>query len=1423
MHFISALVHVISPAARPRHLGAVVMLLTALSLAAPSAFAAPTWTTTTSLVDARRSHTATLLGNGQVLVVGGQGNSNFLDSAERFDPASNTWSTAAPMATRRLRHTATLLLDGRVLVVGGNRQGTIIGQAELYDPVANTWAAAASLATARESHTATRLPDGRVLVVGGTGGAALASSEIYNPSTNLWSAGQSLSNARYNHTATLLPRGFVMVAGGVSAGGSYLDTVEISNSQVSNWAPVGSLTAARERHSATLLADDRVLFVGGRNGITGSGVLTSAERYDAYQSVPTSAAGNLRDERTGHSANLLPDGRVMVAGGQTFVLNGGQLTAVYRGSTEIYDPSVNVWSVLASLATARHLHTSTVLPDGRVLVVGGFSSGGNLASAELIDPSEPAAFSSSWVATASLAAASYGHAATLLRDGTVLVTGGVRPASTAITSDVQSYDPATGAWTPKAPFDGRAFHTATLLSSGRVFVVGGQAYGVNLSTAEIYDPVGNTWGAARNSGIVRVRFAATLLPNGRVLVVGGSQREDSPNSPQLYDPATNTWMLAGNGPARVRPTLTLLQDGRVLAVGGDTFNYTSTGAELYDPATNSWAATGPTPAAHALHSATLLRDGRVLVAGGAGTNTALYNPATGTWSAAASLNIARSSHTDTLLPDGRVLVAGGRTPNDTLNDTAEIYDPLANTWTTLAAKMTDPRDLHTASLLLDGRVLVAGGGTGNFVRKASAELFTAAAPAPSLLRRPTLVAPTAIAVSSQAFTLAGTNFTPAADASGGGTQSSASNHPVVKVSRLDGTSARYLSPSQTAPYSFTGFTASANALAGFQTGYALFTVSVNGLTSAAQVGFVLTPQPPDPPTSPTASLADTTATVTFTPSLTDGGAGLTNSTAITGYTVTGTPGGLTGTCTAPCANASVSFSGLSYGVSYSFKVTAQNALGSSAASVASNSVTPRAVATASVLSTQNPAVAGQSIQLQVNVIGSSPTGTVNFKSDGASLSGCGAVALSVSGLALCNAVFPTVGTKTITADYSGDAANMAASATLTGGQVINTPTIEIRTAPSLDGTYNTAYSKSFFGFGGTSPYSFARWQGISAPPGLAFTSAGVLSGTPSAARSFIFQIVVTDNNGFTGTMSYSIVISKADQAITGFAPATPVLLGASPITLNATGGASLKPITFATTTPTVCTVTGNQVNVVSVGTCDLTADQAGNTNFNAAPQVAATITINAKPGALSSLTTTKSAPDGIGQITFAFAPPLSDGASAITGYTARCTNTLNNVVVAVMQLATSLTVAPLTVGQPYNCAVFASNAVGDGPAFTGIETVFALLNIDGSTATIFDAATDGVMILRYMAGIRGDAISAGVIGATATRNAAQIATYLDNIKTQLDIDGDNALNAATDGLLIVRYMRGAATSASYIQNAFNPSGVRANEDEITARLGQMMP
>jgi hypothetical protein len=334
------------------------------------------FTPTGSLGYPRYEHTATLLPNGKVLVVGGHyysytGDGGIVDvplsSSELYDPASGTWSATGSLGTARELHTATLLSNGKVLVAGGQftAGGYIINlaSAELYDPATGTWSATGSLHSQNAGGNAVLLPGGKVLVVG-------TSTELYNPATGTWTLTGSPAALHGASTATLLTNGKVLLAGGGT------NAAELYNTATGTWTLTGHLGTARSYHSATLLPNGKVLVSGGEVFQNGSGEIAfnSAELYDPSAGT-WSPTGSLGNPRYKHTTSLLPNGKVLVTGGKG--------TGDTGGSAEFYDPSTGSWSPAGSLGTARYSHTATLQADGKVLVAGGFSSSDAATSAEL--------------------------------------------------------------------------------------------------------------------------------------------------------------------------------------------------------------------------------------------------------------------------------------------------------------------------------------------------------------------------------------------------------------------------------------------------------------------------------------------------------------------------------------------------------------------------------------------------------------------------------------------------------------------------------------------------------------------------------------------------------------------------------------------------------------------------------------------------------------------------------------------------------------------------------------------------------------------------------------------------------------------------------------------------------------------------------
>jgi Kelch motif/Galactose oxidase, central domain len=336
-----------------------------------------------TLTESRSWHSATLLRDGRVLVIGGASPGDIpATMGELWDPLTGVFEPAGTLNTPRLRHSATRLNDGRVLVVGGHDQTGIFDSAELWDPASRAFSVVGSLAMGRESHTATLLSDGRVLVIGGsTGGpASLDSAELFDPVTESFSPAGTLADARFWHSATLLPDDRVLVVGGC-CDPSDLASAEVWDPASMSFSPTGSMAEARSGARATLLLDGRVLVAGGVTGPPWAWVRSMSTEAWSPDSGSFAPVGSLAAARGFFAATRLPDGRVLITG-------GADDASQPIGTAEVSNPDGSSFAVVGSLIQARSEHTETLLPDGQVLLVGGNGASDTvvLGSAELFDP-----------------------------------------------------------------------------------------------------------------------------------------------------------------------------------------------------------------------------------------------------------------------------------------------------------------------------------------------------------------------------------------------------------------------------------------------------------------------------------------------------------------------------------------------------------------------------------------------------------------------------------------------------------------------------------------------------------------------------------------------------------------------------------------------------------------------------------------------------------------------------------------------------------------------------------------------------------------------------------------------------------------------------------------------------------------------------
>lgn len=650
-----------------------------------------TWSAAAPLLTARTRHTASRLDDGTVLVVGGSTPTEITAEVERYDPTKDTWTKVSPLESARTIHSATRLDSGAVLVAGGlDATSSALRTSELFDPKTARWVRSGLLDHARLDHMAETLADGALLV---TGGESQSTSEIYRPvdggrrcevdpqcASDHCIDGVCCNEACSDPCVTCaLPgaEGTCSPAapgtdphGDCGQGGPCDNVCDATSACVSRVGEACAPTTCSADHTEALEATLCAAVGGACEQVTVSCAPYRCDDRDPAAAGCVTHCKSIDDCADGYACD--PEGqcrtRPDVAATDAATCSAGPRPP---GSPRAVAAGL---AGLALLAAARRRGRCRSLPRSVA------------------------------VAAALALAMTWSHASSADEPPPDLA---MRPLVSTTTSSMSTV---------------RWLHTAARLPDGRVLAAGGFPYDSAVSSAEVYDPSTGAWSPTGNSMLyVHDWLIASPLCDGRVFVAG--RNTTSNLEAEIYDPATNAWTAAGKMKlSHIYGTATLLQDCRVLLTGGYNSN---TQAEVFFPETKIFKSVGAMNSERFFHTTTRLTDGRVLAAGG-GVDIAgkwstyatvdLFDPKSGLWTKAAKMNQARRAHTATLLPDGRVLVAGGNvggkndgTEAGTQLDTAELYDPATDTWEKVSSKLVTARTFHTAALVPSGAVLLFGG------------------------------------------------------------------------------------------------------------------------------------------------------------------------------------------------------------------------------------------------------------------------------------------------------------------------------------------------------------------------------------------------------------------------------------------------------------------------------------------------------------------------------------------------------------------------------------------------------------------------------------------------------------------------------------------------------------------------------------------
>ncbi len=778
--------------------------LTSCNLYTPTSCTVGTFAAADSLQQARYNHTALLLKDGRVWFAGGHNpaivaTGGFLVTTERYVPAAlaaGAFQSAAPLIKSRAYHTATLMGDGKALVVGGYNGRDVLANkgitdsSEIFDPISNSVTPAAAMSTRRHSHSALLDANGVVTIFGGLGNVTttyLVGTEL-NTSGLTLETGSTISSdlsgpvvaptGTITGGAGLLKLDFLLnkpVIGQISDGEIWLSSPAIHTA----WGMI-NFTPASETVAATGL---RINLAGASVGcrLPSDGGLVAGNCGNVTVAVPPSTITQMQGQivyyrrtsvtsiQSTNVAGSLTFSPVLIdttttAGAVTagtltadlkipmdkaligYSINSGKLTlsagTLVRAS--VFSATFDIGSPIANITANPGGITADIDGNGEAIVTVTFTglTGTILYTATAGQLNSPAALAGTDQAALTMRM-EYTTTGANLSNETFDVDVATVVIRKMVFADAETFNPKTNFWALApppgfGPADHRYGHSATLLPNNDKLLIGGRSCVAPLCATQVAVPLADmgiqllyaeknfalTAGAAAQK---RILHTSTLLPSGDILVAGGSNSGGLMRHAELFTPGTDVFSPINGemGQVRNQHTATLLPNGRVLIAGGSTTNATSTTstntAEIYYPDTKRFIPTSPMTDARKNHTAIMLPDGRVLVAGGYGGSgdvtlgtAEIFISTQSRWMSAATLTAPcrRALHAAVQLKNGKIMLIGGINASGPLTSSA-LYDPVANTWDcAIVTALPLPLRSHTATLLFDGRVLVTGGNDG---------------------------------------------------------------------------------------------------------------------------------------------------------------------------------------------------------------------------------------------------------------------------------------------------------------------------------------------------------------------------------------------------------------------------------------------------------------------------------------------------------------------------------------------------------------------------------------------------------------------------------------------------------------------------------------------------------------------------------------